>query len=457
MASEGQKTPVAESKAVLHIVQTSSPINLTVNENDIANGTPIAKTVNLMLESAIRASVTDIHVEPQDGYLQVRYRIDGLLKPTSKLPLAALAKLIARIKQLADLQIDHHRTPQNGHFEATFGNKKYTLQVTTLPVDGGEKAVIRILPQPEKAPTFEELGLWGSNLDILNSTLKQSRGMFLVAGQRGSGTSTTLYSMLENLNTSDVSIATIEDPIEYKIPGATQIQVNTRAGLNYASSMRALIRQDANIIMTSELHDSETAKLSAQAALGGHIICTAVRSDSATTAILQLLSMGVEPFMAGSTVRMVIGQRLVRTLCPHCKKAYKPNKDIAHTIFTTLGIRHKKVISQLKELEELALKQSIGKSNKELALKTGAISQLYKASDKGCVACKGTGYKGRTGIFEVLPITANLQTVINTEPTAAILYDHAINEGMLPIQADGLIKALRGVTSIEEVVRVASA
>ncbi|MGD8373313.1 MAG: GspE/PulE family protein [Candidatus Woesebacteria bacterium] len=456
MKTEGTKTPAASAKAVLRIVQAENPVVLSVSESDIADNTPAAKTVNLMLESAIRASVTDIHIEPKDGFLQVRYRVDGLLRPVSKLPLSATGKLIGRVKQLASLQIDHHRTPQNGHLEATFGGKNFSLQISTVPVEGGEKATIRILPQPESPPTFEDLGLWGPSLDILNSASECAHGLIIIAGQRGSGTSTTLYSVLNKLNTPDISIATIEDPIEYKIAGATQVQINSRAKLGYANSLRALVKQDANIIMTSELHDSETAKLCAQSAMGGHTICTAIRADSSAGAILQLLSMGVEPFMAGATVKTVVSQRLVRKLCPECKKSYKPDREIAHTVFNTLGIKHKKVVSQLKGLEELALKQGIGKNNKQLALKNGTLSKLYKANPKGCPACKGTGYSGRIGIFEVMPITNNLQTVINTAPTLPLLYDNAIAEGMLPLQADGLVKALRGITSIEEVVRVAA-
>jgi type IV pilus assembly protein PilB len=449
------KMPTTTNQPRLRILPNTSSPQPPVTPQEISDGTPVAQTVTLMLQSAIRANATDIHIEPQDDSLQIRYRIDGLLRPTSKLPLAALAKLIARIKLLADLQIDEHRSAQMGRMRADFDGQLYALHISILPVIGGEKAVIRILQQPAQAPTLENLGWWGPNLDIFNNAVVQPNGLVMVAGPKGSGTSTTLYAALSALNNPALSIATIEDPVAYKITGATQTQVNARAGLTFATGLKALLRQDANILLVGELYEREAASLAVQASLSGHLVCATVRSGSAVAAVLQCLAMGVEPYLLASTVRAVASQRLVRVLCEHCKKEYQPNKNQTSTILTALRIQQKTIIARLAKLEEQALKQGIGKEKKALSIKGNTVNRLYKASEQGCDACGHTGYKGQTGIFEVLPITVTVQNLLIHSPTATALQDQAIADGMVPMQVDGFIKALRGVTSIEEVLRVA--
>jgi type IV pilus assembly protein PilB len=295
-----------------------------VSAKDLAEDAPIAKTVNVILEYAVKSRASDIHIEPRENIVQVRYRIDGVLRETMTLPKPILAAVISRIKILANLKIDEHRVPQDGRFKFTIGPKTVALRVSTLPIMDGEKIVMRILDESARALTLDELGFTGHALETVVRNLHKPHGMTLVTGPTGSGKSTTLYSVLSMLNTPGVNISTVEDPVEYRVPGVNQTQVNPKTGMTFASGLRALLRQDPNIIMVGEIRDGETADLAVQAALTGHVVLSTLHTNNAATTLPRLLDMGIEPFLIASTVNTVIGQRLVRRLCPKCRISYLP-------------------------------------------------------------------------------------------------------------------------------------
>jgi type IV pilus assembly protein PilB len=296
-----------------------------VSAKDLTEDAPIAKTVNIILEYAVKSRASDIHIEPRENIVQVRYRIDGVLRETMTLPKPILAAVVSRIKILANLKIDEHRVPQDGRFKFTLGSKMVALRVSTLPIMDGEKVVMRLLDESSRALTLEELGFEGRALEIIVANLHKPHGMTLVTGPTGSGKSTTLYSVLNLLNTPGVNISTVEDPVEYRVSGVNQTQVNPKAGMTFATGLRALLRQDPNIIMVGEIRDGETADLAVQAALTGHVVLSTLHTNNAATTLPRLLDMGIEPFLIASTVNTVIGQRLVRRLCPVCRVTYTPD------------------------------------------------------------------------------------------------------------------------------------
>ena len=425
-----------------------------VSEEDIAEDSPIAQTVNLLLEYAIRAGASDIHIEPRDDNVSVRYRIDGVLREANRLPKNVHGALVSRIKILSNLKIDERRVPQDGRFKIALASRAYAFRVSTLPITTGEKVVMRILNEGSKALTLEELGYWGKAKERINDAIVQPHGMILVTGPTGSGKSTSLFSVLSMLNSPTVNISTVEDPVEYKIPGANQTQVNPTAGMTFVAGLRALLRQDPNIIMVGEIRDGETANLGVQAALTGHLVFSTLHTNNAATCLPRLLDMGIEPFLIASTVRAVVGQRLVRTLCTHCKESYKPEPDEIKELERMFGIGDGDM-KRLSELEVQAASEDIGKDiGNEPSIKNGNITLLWRPHDKGCNECNGSGFKGRMGIYEVLANTIEVQKLIVANATSNTIQDQARKEGMLTMQMDGLVKALRGLTSIEEILRV---
>ena len=426
-----------------------------VSEKDIAEDSPIAQTVNLLLEYAIRGGASDIHIEPRDDYVSVRYRIDGVLKEANKLPKKVHGALVSRIKILSNLKIDERRVPQDGRFKINLAGRAFAFRVSTLPITTGEKVVMRILNESSKALTLEELGYWGVAKQRINEAIIQPHGMILVTGPTGSGKSTSLFSILSILNDPTVNISTVEDPVEYKIPGANQTQVNPVAGMTFIAGLRALLRQDPNIIMVGEIRDGETANLGVQAALTGHLVFSTLHTNNAATCLPRLLDMGIEPFLIASTVRAVVGQRLVRTLCSECKESYAPANSEVDEIDCLFGVEGAEKMKRLTAMEVLATSEGIGADiGKESGIKDGKIARLWKPHDKGCNNCGGSGFKGRMGIYEVLANTLDVQKLIVANATSNAIQDQAIKEGMLTMQMDGLIKALRGQTSIEEILRV---
>lgn len=452
---ENYRDGVAEELSDVIAVQEEQDSKEEVSEEDIAENSPIAKTVNLILEYAIRSNASDIHIEPRDEFLQVRYRIDGVLREANKLPRNVQAALVSRIKILSNLKIDERRVPQDGRFKVTVAGKKYALRVSTLPIAEGEKVVMRILDESNKALTLEELGYWGWSLEKINNAIAQPYGMMLVTGPTGSGKSTSLYSALTLLNKPDVNISTVEDPVEYKIQGANQTQVNPVAGMTFIAGLRALLRQDPNIIMVGEIRDAETANLAVQAALTGHLVFSTLHTNNAATCLPRLLDMGIEPFLIASTVRAVIGQRLVRRLCKNCKQQYEPTKDEVQMIIKTFGITNASQMQHVHELEKQAADQKIGEDiGDKLSSTPGNISRLFRPNPEGCDECGHAGYKGRMGIYEVLDNSTEVQKLIVGNATSNVIQDQAIKDGMMTMQTDGFIKSLRGQTSVEEILRV---
>lgn len=432
------------------------------NEEDLAEDSPIAQTVNLLIEGAIKAGASDVHIEPREDHVSIRYRVDGVLSEVNKLPKKVQGALVSRIKILSSLKIDERRLPQDGRFKIAINNMFYALRVSTLPITDGEKAVMRILSEGVKAQTLEELGCWGASLEIINHAMAQPHGMILVTGPTGSGKSTTLFSTLSILNSPEVNISTIEDPVEYKIIGANQTQVNPVAGMTFASGLRALLRQDPNIIMVGEIRDTETAGLAVQASLTGHLVFATLHTNNAATCLPRLLDMSIEPFLIASTVRAVVGQRLVRKLCSNCRESYTPNEASVKQINEAFGIKEASDFKRIHELENTAMQAGIGKSaegsntkvNNTLSASETEIQKLWRIHKEGCNECNHKGYKGRVGIYEALNNSPDIQKLIVSNATSDDIQNQAIKEGMITMQFDGLIKALRGLTTVEEILRV---
>ena len=423
-----------------------------VTESDIAEDSPIAQTVNLLLEYAIRSSASDIHIEPREDFVQIRYRIDGVLHEVNRLPRSVLSALVSRVKILANLKIDERRIPQDGRFKIKVGGHQYALRVSTLPVTDGEKIVMRILNESTQAVTLEDLGYWGQSLKVLRDSLHEANGMILITGPTGSGKSTSLFSILTNLNTPDVNISTVEDPVEYKISGVNQTQTNSKAGMTFASGLRALLRQDPNIIMVGEIRDSETANLGVQAALTGHLVFSTLHTNNAATTLPRLLDMNIEPFLIASTIRSVVGQRLVRRLCTTCRQSYSPDEKQMQAIRDSFFL-NEAAIANLHALDEQAFSEKVGGEDVPLGSTATAFTTLWKPSPEGCDDCNGSGFRGRVGIYEVLGNSEAIQKLIVSNATSSQIQEQAIIEGMITMQIDGLVKALRGVTSIEEILR----
>lgn len=427
--------------------------NQTISEADVAEDSPIAQTVNLLLEYAIRSGASDVHIEPREDYVRVRYRIDGVLKEVNRLPRNVMNALISRIKILSNLKIDERRVPQDGRFKIKVAGKQYALRVSTLPVVDGEKVVMRILDESNQAVSLEELGLWGRSLEVVTKAMLEPNGMILVTGPTGSGKSTTLFSMLTILNAPEVNISTVEDPVEYKIPGVNQTQTNAKAGMTFANGLRALLRQDPNIIMVGEIRDSETAGLGIQAALTGHLVLSTLHTNNAATSLPRLLDMGIEPFLIASTVKAVAAQRLVRRLCMDCRQSAVPSKEEIDAIVHLFGLGEGQTFSTIHDLEKLASRQGIGGTT-PLSTDEQTITTVWRASSEGCDKCNHTGYKGRIGIYEALSTSPIIQKLITANATSDQIQSQAIKEGMLTMQSEGLIKMFRGTTTVEEVLRV---
>lgn len=420
-----------------------------VSSEEVAEDSPIAQTVNLLLEYAIKSNASDIHIEPREEYVQVRYRIDGVLREVNRLPSNVQNALISRVKILSNLKIDERRVPQDGRFKIKIGGRQYALRVSTLPIADGEKIVMRILDESNRAITLQQLGYWGRSLEVMNDAMAQPNGMVLVTGPTGSGKSTSLFSALSMLNTPDVNISTIEDPVEYKIPGVNQTQTNAKAGMTFANGLRALLRQDPNIIMVGEIRDGETANLGVQAALTGHLVFTTLHTNNAATALPRLLDMQIEPFLIASTVKAIVGQRLVRRLDHETRQQYTPEKEELDFIAKTFNLTSPEAFKRIHELEKKAKDAGVG-ADSELATTETGINTLWRANppEDG-----GDGFKSRVGIYEVLNNSLAIQKLIMANATSSEIQDKAIDEGMLTMQTDGLIKALRGETTIEEVLR----
>lgn len=420
---------------------------------DFSEDSPIAQTVNLILEHAIRSHASDVHIEPREDGVRIRYRIDGVLKEVNQLPKNVLGGLISRIKILSNLKIDEKRVPQDGRFKITVAGRQYALRVSTLPISDGEKVAMRILDESNQAISLSDLGYWGQALRDITSEMSKPNGIVLVTGPTGSGKSTSLFSILSVLNKPDVNISTIEDPVEYKIPGVNQTQTNPKAGMSFTTGLRSLLRQDPNIIMVGEIRDPETAELAIQAALTGHMVFSTLHTNNAATTLPRLLDMGIEPFLISSTVRAIVGQRLVRRLHKESRQSYTPSDEERQTVTKLFGLAPGQDFRIIHELEKAAQKMGIG-GDTPLSTDEYGIKTIWKADSSFSNEDVSEGYRGRMGIYEVLKNSESIKKLIMTQGTSDEIQAKAIQEGMMTMQLDGLIKALRGETTIEEVLRV---
>jgi len=340
--------------------------------------------------------------------------------------------------------------PQQATMTVIVQEKPYKLQVVTIPVEGGEKAVVQITRVGAAAPTLSELGYFGPNLKAVSAAMTKAKGLILLAGPHDAGQAESAYSMLSQLSSPGVSIATIEDPILYLVPGATQTQVNVRAGLGFATGLRALLRQDANVLLVSNLRDGETARLAIEGALTGRLVVAGLHAANATSALGYLLSAGIEPYLAAHTLEAVVGQRQVRRLCEHCKEIFSPAEPEMIGLLKSLGIKTAAQLERVRQLERQALAEKLV-AGASPADDSSFITKLYRPSKNGCTQCSHTGYQGTIGIHEVLPSSDNLQQLLVGHATAQVIQDQAVQDGMPTMQMDGLVKVLLGLTSVEEV------
>lgn len=442
---------LAEAIDVQRVDEEPSLENVDVE--DVSENSPVAQTVNLLLEYAIRSNASDIHIEPREDYVQIRYRVDGILKEVNRLPRNVSAALISRIKILANLKIDERRVPQDGRFKIKVAGRQFALRVSTLPIADGEKIAMRVLNESTTSLTLEELGFWGQSLDKMKLALSNPDGMVLITGPTGSGKSTTLFSVLTMLNSPDVNISTIEDPVEYKIKGVNQTQTNPKAGMTFANGLRSLLRQDPNVIMVGEIRDSETASLAIQAALTGHLVFSTLHTNDAATSLPRLLNMGSEPFLIASTVKAIVGQRLMRKLNQKTRKSETPTQEEVASIKKMLGLDSPEKFRAIHELEKQAKDSGIG-GDTPLSSSETEILTLWKADENDNSGDSINGYKGRIGVYEVIEVSDATRKLIMANATSEQIDDQAVEEGMMSMQIDGIIKALRGVTTFEEVIRI---
>lgn len=414
-----------KNKGILEVLE-KNPSTLKLTDE-----APVIKMVLVILRHAIEGNASDIHIEPSRDRLNVRFRQDGVLHLSLFLPLSVHPSIVSRIKILANLKIDETRIPQDGRFSAKINDKDIDFRVATFPILYGEKVEIRVLDPKEGLQPFEKMGFSARNLDVLQKALKMPYGLILSSGPTGSGKTTTLYGLMRVLNQESVNVVTIEDPIEYSIDGVNQSQVKADIGYSFAEGLRQILRQDPNIIMVGEIRDEETASLVINAALTGHVVLSTLHTNSAAGVIPRLIDMGVKPFLIPSTLRVVISQRLVRMLCPKCKKKVAPPDKIKNYI--------------------LEVTKSLPPNIKK---ETNVPNPLHVYEANGCELCNFKGYKGRMGLFEVMPINDHLIETILKNPAESLILKSAQSQGMLTMVQEGILKVLDGQTTIDEVMRV---
>ena len=441
MATLGQRknltNVVGEALKDIQQKQTSespllTPTKTKQDEEQVLEDAPIIKIVDVILNNAIDANASDIHIEPSETDVRVRYRTDGMLHTFLQLPKNVQSAIVSRIKILSNLKIDEQRLPQDGRFHMDFDKRSVDFRVSTLPLMYGEKIVMRLLDKSSGVPTLDQLGIRGKGLSWVQEGIKKPHGIFLITGPTGSGKSTTLYSILSLLNAPNVNIVTLEDPVEYFMEGVNQSQINPDIGLTFAAGLRSILRQDPNIIMVGEIRDEETAELAVHAALTGHLVFSTLHTNNAVGAIPRLINMGIEPFLLSASMNVVMGQRLVRKLCQSCRKEI-PIPPIAEK-------------EMRKELELVPEDYIVGFDLKKLTM----------FAPQGCDKCGKSGYKGRIGIFEVLPMFTDLQELIYSQSPAHKIYEATAKVGMITMKQDGIVKVLRGETTLDEIIRVTS-
>jgi type IV pilus assembly protein PilB len=411
----------------------------------IVQDSPISRALTAILEYAVQSRASDIHIEPRQEDLKIRARVDGILQEIMVLPKSIEPALVSRIKILSTLKIDEHRTPQDGQFQIEAAGREIDLRIAISPVVWGEQVVIRILDKTGTLLDLGNHGVYGDTLERIRSGIHRPHGMVLSSGPTGSGKSTTLYALINEIKSDEINIVTLEDPVEYKMSGVNQIQVNTEVGLTFASGLRSILRQDPDVVMVGEIRDKETANLAVQAALTGHLVFSTLHTNSAAGVLPRLLDMGVEPFLIASTVNTVIGQRLVRRLTDE-KQSRPANKAEIAAINEVLG-----AILPTDPKQQAALKKTLGYEN--LPLKSENAYTLY---DGKVTKTTPKGYQGRIGIYESFTISEKIEELIVGRATSSAIQDQAQKEGMITMRQDGYLKVLNGVTTLEEVNRVAA-
>lgn len=441
ISASGLREPVSEggTRIFIESVSEEAEKNLDkilpqgiVNTNELGTAIKsgyIPKTLAAILYFAVLEGASDVHLEIDRGVVRLRFRIDGLLRDILKMPIELLAPIVSRIKIMAKLKIDETRIPQDGRFDVMIKNREIDVRVSTLPTIRGEKAVLRILDKSSEQLGLSDLGVMGNAFTILDRNIHKPYGVILSTGPTGSGKTTTLYSIINKINRPEVNVVTLEDPVEYEIPDVNQCQIKPKIGFGFAEGLRSILRQDPNIIMVGEIRDLETASMVTHAALTGHLVLSTLHTNDTASALPRLINMGVEPFLITSAINCILAQRLVRKICPKCKEEYKiPEATIA----------------DIK-------KEIIASNNPELRIYRGKELKFYHG--RGCADCTD-GYRGRVGIFEILEMSEKIEDLAVSRSPAYSIRNEAINEGMLTIKEDGIIKVLKGLTTIDELLRV---
>ena len=410
-------------EATITLTQGGSEDNITIEQlKELSGEAPVVRLANMIISRGITDKASDIHIEPAKDGLRIRYRVDGILSDGMTLPKKAQASITSRIKIMADMDISEKRAPQDGRISATIEGRPYDFRVSTLPAVFGEKIVMRVLDKSNISVGLHKLGLLPYTFEMFESMIQRTYGIILVTGPTGSGKSTTLYSVLAKLNSGEKNILTIEDPVEYELSGITQSMVNNRAGMTFASGLRSMLRQDPNIIMVGEMRDQETAMIAIEAALTGHLVLSTLHTNDAPGSVARLLDMGVESFLIASSIAGVLAQRLLRTVCIKCKESYAPPKDALKRLGMNLDLLDK--------------------------------SEVTFFRGRGCDTCKGTGYKGRIGVYELMPVNDKVRELILARASSYAIREAAIEAGMRTLKDDAMEKILLGITTLEESLRV---
>lgn len=440
---EQYKTDLSAVNQAADVSEAESVSAAAASVKTIVQDSPISRALSTILEYAVKTRASDIHVEPLEEVLLIRFRIDGVLREVMKLPKTIEPALVSRIKILSELKIDEHRIPQDGQFAVNVAQKEVDLRIAISPVIWGEQVVIRLLDKTGNTFDLEQMGYAGRALRTIRKGIKRPNGMVLTSGPTGSGKSTSLYALIKEIKDESINIVTLEDPVEYKMQGVNQIQVNAEVGLTFANGLRSILRQDPDVVMVGEIRDAETANLAVQAALTGHLVFSTLHTNSAAGVLPRLLDMGIEPFLIASTVNTVIGQRLVRRTAKR-REMYRSSPIEAQSINTTIG----HLLPKTRE-EVAAVSQDLGYESLPLANQ----SQYDLVVGKDTPLTPG-GYSGRAGLYEVMDISEEIQKLITTRATSAEIQRAAVAQGMITMREDGYLKVLNGTTTLEEVNRV---
>ena len=439
------RTDLSSVDKAAEVSQAEAQAEEASDVKTIVQDSPISQALSKILEYAVKSRASDVHIEPLEGTLKIRVRVDGVLREIMQLPKSIEPALVSRVKILAEMKIDEHRIPQDGQFTIKIASKEVDLRIAISPVVWGEQIVIRLLDKSGNSFDLQEMGYAGRGLRVIRHGIKRPNGMVLTSGPTGSGKSTSLYALIKEIKDDSVNIVTLEDPVEYKMDGVNQIQVNAEVGLTFANGLRSILRQDPDVVMVGEIRDDETASLAVQAALTGHLVFSTLHTNSAAGVLPRLLDMNVEPFLIASTVNTIIGQRLVRVIGPK-KETYQSNPIETQSILATVGHLLPKTKADVARVS-----QDLG--YKDLPLAGQSAYTLARGID---TPQQPHGYSGRAGLYEVMDVNSDIQAMIINRSTSLEIQRLAVKQGMITMRQDGYLKVLQGITTIEEVNRVTS-